>query len=121
MDKVTLAAKFAALDEVYAPKVVAELNDQYVKVVKIRGPYPWHYHEDEDELFLVLEGAITIRFRDGEVGLGPGEFLIVPRGVEHSPDADETASVVMFEPKTTRNTGNIDHPLTIEPDALERI
>lgn len=121
MEKINLAEKLASFDEVYVPKVVAELNDQYVKVVKIEGEYPWHRHDDEDELFLVLEGSITIRFRDSQVDLSAGEFVVVPRGVEHSPDADEKASVLLFEPATTRNTGDVDHAYTIEATDLQRI
>lgn len=121
MEKINLAEKLAAFDEVYVPKVVAELNDQYVKVVKIEGEYPWHQHNGEDELFLVLEGSISIRFRDRKVNLDAGEFIVVPRGVEHSPTADTKASVLLFEPATTRNTGDVDHDYTIEASDLQRI
>ncbi len=120
-DKVSLAAKLATFDETWVPKVVGELNGQYVKVVKCEGEYVWHHHEQEDELFYVLKGRLRILLRDREVALEAGEFFIVPRGVEHKPVADEPAEVVLFEPAKTRNTGNVDHAYTIEAGALEKI
>ena len=120
-DKVSLAAKLATFDETWVPKVVGELNGQYVKVVKCEGEYVWHQHEQEDELFYVLQGRLRILLRDREVALEPGEFFIVPRGVDHKPVADEPAEVVLFEPATTRNTGNVDHAYTIEAGTLEKI
>ncbi len=120
-DKVSLAAKLATFDETWVPKVVGELNGQYVKVVKCEGEYVWHHHEQEDELFYVLKGRLRILLRDREVALEPGEFFIVPRGVEHKPVADEPAEVVLFEPAKTRNTGNVDHGYTIEAGELEKI
>jgi len=121
LDKVDLREKLGTFDATWVPKIVAELNGQYVKVVKFAGEYVWHHHADEDELFLVLEGRIEIHLRDGVVQLGPGELVVVPRGVEHKPVAPELAQVVLFEPKTVRNTGNVDHGYTIEADELERI
>lgn len=121
MDKVTLSKKFASFDETWVPKIVGELNGQLVKVVKLEGDYVWHKHDAEDELFWVVNGRITIHFRDGEVTLDEGEFVIVPRGVEHKPSAASVAHVVLFEPATTRSTGEVDHTYTIEPDALDRI
>ncbi|MCH8005824.1 MAG: cupin domain-containing protein [Planctomycetes bacterium] len=120
-DKVSLAAKLATFDETWVPKVVGELNGQYVKVVKCEGEYVWHHHEQEDELFYVLKGRLRILLRDREVALEAGEFFIVPRGVEHKPVADEPAEVVLFEPVTTRNTGTVDHAYTIEAAELEKI
>ena len=120
-DKVSLAAKLATFDETWVPKVVGELNGQYVKVVKCEGEYVWHHHEQEDELFYVLQGRLRILLRDREVALEAGEFFIVPRGVEHKPVADEPAEVVLFEPATTRNTGQVDHAYTIEAGTLEKI
>ena len=119
--KVNLQHKLAGFEELWAPKVIGELNGQYVKLVKLRGAYVWHHHEGEDELFLVLKGRMRILLRDGEVQLEEGEFFIVPRGVEHKPVADELAHVLLFEPACTRNTGNVDHEYTIEPENLERI
>ncbi len=119
--KVRIAEKLALFDEQWSPKVIGELNGQLVKVVKCRGEYPWHFHADEDELFLVVKGKLFIRFRDSVVELGEGDLCIVPRGVEHSPQAVEEAHVVLFEPAATRNTGNVDHDYTIEAEDLDRI
>jgi len=120
-EKVTLAEKLASFSEHWVPKVVGELNGQYVKVVKFKGEYVWHRHADEDELFLVLRGRIRIELRDRTVTLEEGEFFIVPRGVEHKPAADQTAHVMLFEPAATRNTGNVQHEYTIEAGDLQRI
>lgn len=121
MEAVNLRQKLGSFNEAWTPKIVGELNGQYVKVVKFQGEYVWHHHADEDELFLVLEGRIDIHFRDRVVSLGEGEFCIVPRGVEHKPAAAQLASVLLFEPASTRNTGNVDHAYTIEAAELERI
>jgi mannose-6-phosphate isomerase-like protein (cupin superfamily) len=120
-DKVNLRRKLGALHDAWVPKVVGELNGQYVKVARFAGEYVWHHHAAEDELFLVVKGSVLIHFRDRTVELGEGEFLVVPRGVEHKPEAREPAEVLLFEPATTRNTGNVDHGYTIEPEDLERI
>lgn len=106
-DKISLDDKFARFSEHWRPKVVAELNGQEVKVVKVRGTFPWHSHEAEDEFFLVWQGRFRVEFRDHAVDLGPGECLVVPRGVEHRTLADDEAWVVIFEPAATRNTGNV--------------
>lgn len=121
MNAVNLRQKLDSFTETWVPKVVGELNGQYVKVVKFEGEYVWHSHANEDELFLVLDGHIDIHLRDRVVGLDAGEFFIVPRGVEHKPVATRRASVLLFEPGTTRNTGNVDHRYTIEASDLERI
>jgi mannose-6-phosphate isomerase-like protein (cupin superfamily) len=118
---VNLAQKLSSFFEHWVPKIVGELNGQFVKVVKFQGEYVWHHHADEDELFLVLEGRIEIHFRDRVVPLAKGEFCIVPRGVDHKPVAQHEASVLLFEPAMTRNTGNVDHQFTIEARSLERI
>ena len=120
-ERISLRQKLSSFTETWVPKVVGELNGQYVKVVKFRGEYVWHFHENEDELFLVIEGHIDIHFRDHIAPLDAGEFCIVPRGVEHKPVAEQLASVLLFEPATTRNTGNVDHNYTIEAGDLERI
>ncbi len=125
-DKVNLDAKFASFDETWVPKVVGELNGQYVKLAKFAGEYIWHQHQTEDELFLVVAGRLRIELRDRDVDrdvdLNPGEFFIVPRGVEHKPVAiTPLVHVVMFEPATTRNTGDVDHDHSIEPERLDRI
>ncbi len=121
LDKVVLTDKLNSFKDVWVPKIVGELNGQYVKVVKFQGEYVWHRHDHEDELFLVLRGRIRVHLRDGVVELGEGEFCIVPRGVEHKPEADQTAEVLLFEPASTRNTGNVQHTYTIEAGELERI
>lgn len=106
MDKVNLADKFALFAEHWSPKIAGELNGQHVKLVKFQGEFVWHTHEHEDELFLVVHGSFRMEFRDREVWLEAGEFLIVPRGVEHRPIADEEVHVLLFEPTSTLNTGN---------------
>jgi mannose-6-phosphate isomerase-like protein (cupin superfamily) len=119
IEKVNLSEKFALFSEHWNPKVAGEVGDAYVKLVKLRGEFVWHKHDDEDEMFLVVKGEITIRLRDRDVRLGEGEFLIIPRGVEHKPVAQEEAHVLLFEPKTVLNTGDVVNELT-RPE-LERI
>lgn len=117
MEKVSVKEKLATFHDHWNPRVVSELNGQQVKLVKVKGEFIWHHHEHEDELFLVLHGRIKIRFRDREVDLDEGEFLVVPRGVEHQPVADEEAHVLLFEPASTLNTGNVRNERTVEdPD-----
>ena len=113
-DKVSLSEKLAGFTEQWQPRIVGELNGQHVKVVKLQGEFVWHHHEQEDELFLVVKGAMTIQLRDRDVNLGEGEFFIVPRGVEHRPVASEEAHVLLFEPATTLNTGNVRNERTYE-------
>lgn len=107
MEKVNLAEKFALINEHWRPKVVGELNGQEVKLVKFQGEFPWHHHATEDEMFMALRGSFRIEFRDKTIELSEGEFVIVPRGVEHRPVADEAVEVLLFEPKNVLNTGNI--------------
>jgi mannose-6-phosphate isomerase-like protein (cupin superfamily) len=118
-EKVNLAQKLARFHESWSPKIVGELNGQQVKLVKFQGAFVWHHHEHEDELFLVVKGRFRMEFRDRQVWLEEGEFLIVPRGVEHRPVAEEEAHVLLFEPTSTLNTGNVRDERTI--DQLERI
>ena len=118
-EKVNVAQKFSTFDEYYSPKIAGELNDSYVKVVKIKGPFIWHHHDNEDELFWVVKGKLTLRMHEGDVVLNPGEFFIVPQGVEHMPVADEETHVVLLEPKSTLNTGNVRNERTVEQ--LERV
>jgi mannose-6-phosphate isomerase-like protein (cupin superfamily) len=106
MDKVNLAEKFTLFNDHWSPKVVGELNGQQIKLVKFQGPFVWHHHGCEDELFLVVRGSFCMEFRDRSVELRAGEFLIVPRGVEHRPVADDEVEVLLFEPATAINTGN---------------
>ena len=114
MQKVNLAHKFSLFSELWSPKVVGELNENYVKLAKLEGEFVWHYHEVEDELFLVVKGQLRMLFRDREVTLNEGEFLIVPHGVEHKPVADEEVHVLLMEPKSTAHTGNVFSERTVE-------
>ena len=113
MERVNLEEKFGLIDQYWSPRVAGELNGQYVKLAKLKGEFLWHRHEAEDELFLVIKGRLTILLQEEDVTLEAGEFLIVPRGVEHKPVAKEEAHVLLFEPKTTVNTGNIRDERTI--------
>lgn len=117
MDGIDLREKFAAIDEHWSPRIVAELNGQQVKLVKFRGEFVWHHHDREDELFLVHRGRFRMEFRDRTVDLGPGEMIVVPRGVEHRPVADDEVEVVLFEPAGTLNTGNIIDERTVQEPA----
>lgn len=113
MNKVNLAEKFARFREHWSPKIVGELNGQMVKLAKLLGPFDWHHHDGEDELFLVVRGTLRLEFRDRVVTLEPGEFIIVPRGVDHRPVADKEVEVLLFEPASTLNTGNIINERTL--------
>lgn len=119
MEKINLEGKLTLFSEAWSPKIIGELNDAYVKVVKLRGEFVWHNHKEEDELFLVLKGRLLMRFRDRDVTLEPGELIIVPRGVEHLPVAEDEVHVLLLEPKTTLNTGNIQNERTVAE--LDRI
>jgi mannose-6-phosphate isomerase-like protein (cupin superfamily) len=112
MEVVNLKDELSKVKEHWSPKIVGELNDSYVKVVKFTGEFVWHHHDNEDELFLVIKGKLRMKFRDREVAVAPGEFIIVPKGVEHLPVADEEVEVVLLEPKTTLNTGNVRNERT---------
>ena len=112
MESVNLNEKLSRVKEYWSPTIIGELNDTYVKIVKFIGEFVWHHHDDEDEMFLVVRGRLRIRFRDREVAVPPGEFIIVPKGVEHMPVADEEVHVVLIEPKTTLNTGNVRNERT---------
>ncbi|HJZ83966.1 MAG TPA: cupin domain-containing protein [Polyangia bacterium] len=119
MKKINLSEKFAQFQEHWSPKVIGELNGQQVKLVKFTGPFVWHHHEAEDELFLVVRGRFRMEFRDHAELIEQGELIIVPRGVEHRPVADEEAQVLLFEPASTLNTGNVRNQRTV--DAPEHI
>ncbi len=114
MQTIDLAAKLALFDERWTPRIVAELNGQHVKLAKLEGPFVWHHHAEEDEAFLVLHGRLTIETRAGDFDLGPGQMLVVPRGVEHRPVAHGEVHVLLFEPAGTRNTGDVDDARTVE-------
>jgi mannose-6-phosphate isomerase-like protein (cupin superfamily) len=113
MEVVNLNEKLAKVKEFWSPKIVGEVNDTYVKIVKFTGEFVWHHHDNEDELFLVIKGRLRMKFRDCELRVAPGEFVIVPKGVEHMPVADEEVQVVLIEPKTTLNTGNVRNERTL--------
>jgi len=113
MSKVNIADKFTLFEGYWEPKIVGELNNQFVKLAKLKGEFVWHQHENEDELFLVIKGKLTIKLRDGIVKLNEGEFTIIPRGVEHLPVAESEVHVLLFEPKGTINTGNVNSKKTI--------
>jgi mannose-6-phosphate isomerase-like protein (cupin superfamily) len=119
IEKVNLSEKFALFAEHWSPKIAGEVNDSYVKLVKFSGAFVWHKHADEDELFLVVRGEITIKLRDGDVRLGEGEFVVIPRGVEHKPVAEAEAHVLLFEPKSVLNTGDVVEERT--RPVLERV
>ena len=119
MHKVNLSEKFGLFDEYWSPKIVGELNGQYVKLAKLKGEFVWHHHEAEEELFLVVQGRLVIKLRERDVVLEPGEFFIVPQGVEHRPIAEQETHVLLFEPKSTRHTGSVKTERTVEE--FERI
>jgi len=112
IDKVNLAEKFSKFNDHFSPKIVGELNGQQVKLVKFAGPFVWHHHEQEDELFYVVKGKLKMQLREKSVEIFPGEFIIIPKGTEHCPDADEEVWMMLFEPATTLNTGNTENDLT---------
>ena len=117
MDKINLEQKLSLINEHWKPHIVGDLNDQQVKLVKFQGPFTWHHHDNEDELFLVIKGRFRMEYRENEkqqsLWLEPGELVVIPRGMEHRPVADEEAHVLLFEPATTLNTGNIENELTV--------
>ena len=119
VDKVNIKDKLALFDEQWKPKIVGELNGQYVKLVKFTGEFVWHHHDEEDELFLVVKGRFRMEFRDRSVWIEEGEFIVVPRGVEHRPVAEDEAHVLLFEPASTLNTGNVRDERTVAE--LDRI
>ena len=114
MQTVNLAQKFTLFDEYWSPKIVAEQNDSYIKVVKLKGEFVWHQHEHDDELFLVVKGTLRIMLRDGELVLHEGELAVVPKGVEHCPVAEDEVHAVLIEPKTVVNTGEVRNERTVE-------
>ncbi len=116
MQRVNLAEKFASFDVYWKPKIVAEVNDAYVKLVKVKGEFVWHRHENEDELFLVVKGTMDLQTREGDVSLEAGDMAVVPRGTEHRPVAEQEAHVLLIEPKSTLNTGNVRDGRTTEAE-----
>ncbi|MBN1874361.1 MAG: cupin domain-containing protein [Anaerolineae bacterium] len=115
MQKVNVSEKFTRFDDLWSPKIVGELNGQYVKLAKLQGEFVWHHHETEDEMFLVIEGTLVIQLRQqDDVVLETGEFFIVPRGIEHKPVAENEVHVLLFEPQSTYHTGNVKTEKTVE-------
>ena len=112
MEKVNIREKFSLFNDYWNPRIVGELNQQQVKLVKFLGPFVWHHHEAEDEMFLVVKGRFRMEFRDQHVWLEEGEFVIVPHGIEHRPVAETEVHVLLFEPCTTLNTGNVQNEMT---------
>jgi mannose-6-phosphate isomerase-like protein (cupin superfamily) len=119
METVNLREKFSFFSDYWNPRIIGEVNECHVKAVKLKGEFVWHHHEHEDELFLVVKGTLRMKFRDHEALVREGEFVIVPRGVEHLPIADDEVHIVLLEPKTTLNTGNITNERTVAQ--LQRI
>jgi len=119
LDKINLARKFNLFSEHWSPKIVGELNDSYIKLAKLKGEFDWHHHEHEDELFYVVKGQLSIKFRDKDVILNEGELMVIPKGVDHLPVAAEEVHVMLIEPKGTLNTGNVTTEKTRE--TLDRI
>ena len=114
-EKINLAEKLALLDKPYVPAIVGHMNDYKLQIVKVKGPFVWHKHDETDDFFLVIRGRLTIHLRDRDITLAPGEIFVVPRGVEHCPDADEETEVLLIEPDGTVNTGDAGGDMTAEP------
>ncbi|MGD8781636.1 MAG: cupin domain-containing protein [Ignavibacteria bacterium] len=119
MNKIKLEEKFALFTEHWTPKIISELNDQYIKLAKVKGEFVWHNHKDEDELFFIIKGKLLMKFRDKEIELNEGKMIVVPKGVDHMPVAEKECRVMLIEPKSTKHTGEVKHKLTKEN--LERI
>ena len=114
MDTINIAQKLSKIEEHWSPKIIGEVNDVHIKLVKFQGEFVWHHHEDEDELFYVLKGMMKMKLRSGDIAVDEGECIIIPRGVEHMPVAEEEVSLMLIEPKSTLNTGNIKSKRTVE-------
>ena len=111
--KINLAEKFSCFHDQWSPKIIADLNDSHVKLAKVQGEFVWHRHAEEDELFIVVRGRLTIELRDGEVTLGPGELVVIPKGVEHRPVAADEVELMLIEPKAIRHTGEVESERTV--------
>ncbi len=119
MEKVNVYEKLSTFSEYWSPKIVGEMNESYVKLVKLKGEFVWHLHENEDEMFMVIKGSLVIKLRAEDIVLNEGEFFVIPRGIEHMPVAEDEVQVMLIEPKTTLNTGNVKNDRTVEN--LEKI
>lgn len=119
MDIINLAQKFSSFSDYWSPKIAGELNDSHIKLVKLKGEFVWHHHENEDELFLVVKGRLLIKLRDRDLWINEGEFVVIPKGVEHLPVASDEVHALLIEPKTTLNTGNVQNERTVAaPDHI---
>jgi mannose-6-phosphate isomerase-like protein (cupin superfamily) len=116
IEVINLEQKFGLFSDYWHPRIVGELNDSQVKLAKLQGEFVWHHHDNEDEMFLVVKGRLVIRLRERDLTIRAGEFVIIPRGVEHLPVADEEVQVLLLEPKSTLNTGNLQNERTVEAD-----
>ncbi len=114
MKKINIEEKLSLFNEYWSPKIIGEVNQSYVKLAKLKGDFIWHTHENEDEMFYVLKGALTIKFREKDVQINEGECIVIPRGIEHMPVAEEEVHVMLVESKTTLNTGNVVNERTVE-------
>ncbi|MFE5472182.1 cupin domain-containing protein [Bacillus safensis] len=120
ISKTNVQEKFLQINDYWNPRISGELNDSYIKMVKIKGEFIWHHHDDEDEMFFVCKGKLVIRFRDSEVALNEGEFIVIPKGIEHQPVAEEEVHLLLIEPKTTLNTGNVINERTVSiPERID--
>lgn len=120
ISKTNVQEKFLQINDYWNPRISGELNDSYIKMVKIKGEFIWHHHDDEDEMFFVCKGKLVIRFRDSEVALNEGEFIVIPKGIEHQPIAVEEVHLLLIEPKTTLNTGNVINERTVSiPERID--
>ncbi|PWJ48033.1 cupin domain-containing protein [Faecalicatena contorta] len=119
MEKININDKLNTFSEYWSPKIVGDINETYVKLAKLKGEFVWHMHENEDEMFMVIKGRMVIKLRTEDIILNEGEIFIIPRGIEHMPVAEEEVHVMLFEPKTTLNTGNVKNEKTVE--ILEKI
>lgn len=121
ISKVNIQEKFSQINDYWNSRISGELNDSYMKMVKIKGEFIWHHHDDEDEMFFVWKGNLVIRFRDREIALNEGEFLVIPKGIEHQPIAEEEVHLLLIEPKTTLNTGNVINERTVSiPERMDK-
>ncbi|MCM3025862.1 cupin domain-containing protein [Bacillus safensis] len=120
ISKTNVQEKFLQINDYWNPRISGELNDSYIKMVKIKGEFIWHHHDDEDEMFFVCKGKLVIRFRDSEITLNEGEFIVIPKGIEHQPIAEEEVHLLLIEPKTTLNTGNVINERTVSiPERID--
>ncbi|MBR0601598.1 cupin domain-containing protein [Bacillus safensis] len=120
ISKTNVQEKFLKINDYWNPRISGELNDSYIKMVKVKGEFIWHHHDEEDEMFFVCKGKLVIRFRDNEIAVNEGEFIVIPKGIEHQPIAEEEVHLLLIEPKTTLNTGNVVNERTVSiPERID--